>query len=283
MEIESLLAMRHIEYNDILINLLLKQRKNNTMPKLLNSGWDSYIPGENSIYETYGPKVEVSSKFSDTVMDIINFDVAKMIQEETSVTIGGVKYFIKDIPPIDCDRCLEIKAVDNKIIFESGKYYKYKDRDGNYRALTCQYNDVGQPFSEQIAKKVYKESDEMGHFWSVLGCEGVYGTMYYSNEEQKKILNDAGIKEGFFSVQVGSRKQELFYSNGVAGVAVPKSRYDGTYNMFMDGKVLEEYAVGSVFIIGGKEYILNADKKLDIPYGVDIYDIKYPPREVKCK
>ncbi len=49
--------------------------------------------------------------------------------------------------------------------------------------------------------------------------------------------------------------------------------------MFMNTNVLDKYAVGSVFVIGGKEYILDENKKLDIPYGADIYDIKYPMME----
>jgi hypothetical protein len=43
--------------------------------------------------------------------------------------------------------------------------------------------------------------------------------------------------------------------------------------------VWDDYAVGSVFEIGGKDYILDENKKLDIPYGADIYDIEYPPKE----
>lgn len=35
-------------------------------------------------------------------------------------------------------------------------------------------------------------------------------------------MNDAGITEGFFSVQVGDSRQEYFYSNGNAGTAVPQ-------------------------------------------------------------
>lgn len=42
-----------------------------------------------------------------------------------------------------------------------------------------------------------------------------------------------GITEGFFSVQVGDDRQEYYYSNGNAGTAVLKERYDNTYQMFM--------------------------------------------------
>jgi hypothetical protein len=31
-----------------------------------------------------------------------------------------------------------------------------------------------------------------------------------------------------------------------------------------------------VFKIGGKEYILGEDRKFDVPYGDDIFDIEWP-------
>ena len=241
---------------------------------------DSYIPSKDSMYVSYGNKPERIGKYSNAVLDIINFK-CDFTSDETGIMVNGLKYSQKEIPFVDCDRCLEIKAENNELVFEDGKYYKYKDHNGNYRALACAFDHVAQPFSEQLADKQYRQSAEMGSFWSILGREGFYGRAYYSHDEQRKILNDAGITEGFFSVQVGSKKQELFYSNGVAGVVLPKWRYDATYNMFMNQNVLKDYETGSVFKIGGKEYVLSADKKLDIPYGADIYDIKYPPADKK--
>lgn len=51
---------------------------------------------------------------------------------------------------------------------------------------------------------------------------------------------------------------------------------------------LEGTETENVFIFGGVEYfnrdippisfVLSEDKKLDIPYGADIYDMKWPPR-----
>lgn len=212
-------------------------------------------------------------------MDIINFDLGSVVEDETGFTIDGVKYMRKDMPSVSLDRCNEIRAENNEIVFERGKYYKFQDREGKYHVLDCRGNSVSQPYSEQTMKRQNEESFQMGKFWGCIGCEGVYGSKYYSDEEQRKILKEAGIQEGFFSVQVGDKRQELFLSNGAAGAVVPKRRYDGTYNMFMNTNILDDYAVGSVFVIGGKEYILDEHKKLDIPYGADIYDIKFPMRE----
>lgn len=267
------------EWNRDILNLLTPKKQNKSVSRFPNHRRDSYIPSENSVYEIYERKTVTSGKFPQAIVDIINFDLGSAVEDDIGFTIGGVKYLRKDMPSVSLDRCNVIKAENNEIVFERGKYYKFQDREGKYHVLDCRGNSVSQPYSEQTMKLQNEESDQMGKFWGCIGCEGVYGSKYYSDEEQKKILNDAGIKDGFFSVQVGEKRQELFLSSGTAGTVVPKMRYDGTYNMFMHTNILDDYAVGSVFVIGGKEYILDENKKLDIPYGADIYDIKFPMRE----
>ncbi|MDE6252139.1 MAG: hypothetical protein K2M78_05810 [Lachnospiraceae bacterium] len=265
-----------------LISLLSMQDKKNDKAMISDRGRDNYISGENNIYEIYGNKAEENGKYSQTILDAINFGYWNLKQDITSFCIGNVNYLKKDIPAIDIGQCLEIKAVNNKVKFTNGKYYRFKDNSGVYRAVTCIYDRMGQPYSELAAKKANDASYRFSKFWNLLARDGTYIGLYYSRAEERQMLNDAGITEGFFSVEVGSNKQDYFYSNGVVGAAVPKTRYDGTYNMFMhDEGVLDEYDAGSVFIIGGKEYTLSADKKLDIPYGADIYDIKYPPKSSK--
>lgn len=282
MQTKNLLVSRQKlrqEWNRDILNLLTPRKPNKSVSTFQNPGRDSYIPSENSVYEIYVRKTVVSDKFPQAIVDIINFDLGSVVEDETGFTIDGVKYMRKDMPSVSLDRCNEIRAENNEIVFERGKYYKFQDREGKYHVLDCRGNSVSQPYSEQTMKRQNEESFQMGKFWGCIGCEGVYGSKYYSDEEQRKILKEAGIQEGFFSVQVGDKRQELFLSNGAAGAVVPKRRYDGTYNMFMNTNILDDYAVGSVFVIGGKEYILDEHKKLDIPYGADIYDIKFPMRE----
>lgn len=282
MQTKNLLVSRQKlrqEWNRDILKLLNPQKQDKSVLGFPNLGRDSYIPGENSVYEIYVRKTVASGKFSQAIVDIINFEIGSFVEDGTGFTIDGVKYLRKDMPSVSLDRCKEIKAENNEIVFERGKYYKFQDREGTYHVLDCRGNSVSQPYSEQTMKKQNEESHQMGKFWGCIGCEGVYGSKYYSDEEQKKILNAAGIKDGFFSVQVGEKRQELFLSNGAAGTVVSRRRYDGTYNMFMNTNILDDYAVGSVFVIGGKEYILDEHKKLDIPYGADIYDVKFPMRE----
>ncbi len=286
------MRINNLNHNIDLLNLLRPEKNSNdlfgllkmqhTIPRYPKSGMDSYIPSKNSMYVSYGNygnKPKRIANWSDAVLDDINFKHDGMT-DETSITVNGISLLKKEMPFVDCDRCLEIKAENNEIVFENGKYYKYKNRNGNDRVLACVNDQVEQPYSEQLADKQYRQSDEMGSFWGILGCEGFYGRAYYSHDEQRKILNDAGITEGFFSVQVGSKKQELFYSNGDSSVAIPKWQYDSKYNMLMNQwSTLKNYETGSVFKIDGKEYVLSADKKLDIPYGADIFDMEYPPLE----
>ena len=282
MQTKNLLVSRQKlrqEWNRDILNLLTPRKPNKSVSTFQNPGRDSYIPSENSVYEIYVRKTVVSEKFPQSIVDIINFELGSVVEDETGFTIDGVKYLRKDMPSVSLDRCNEIRAENNEIVFERGKYYKFQDREGKYHVLDCRGNSVSQPYSEQTMKRQNEESFQMGKFWGCIGCEGVYGSKYYSDEEQRKILKEAGIQEGFFSVQVGDKRQELFLSNGAAGAVVPKRRYDGTYNMFMNTNILDDYAVGSVFVIGGKEYILDEHKNLDIPYGADIYDIKFPMRE----
>lgn len=140
-----------------------------------------------------------------------------------------------------------------------------------------------QPYSDINRGIVDDESFQIGHFWNLLSKNGTFIGLHCSEETERRRLNEAGITEGFFSVQVGDNKQEYFYSNGHAGAAVLKERYDDTYQMFMTQNeiVFRDYEPGVVFQVGGKEYVLSEDKKLNLPYGADVYDMKWPPRKKK--
>ena len=137
-----------------------------------------------------------------------------------------------------------------------------------------------QPYSDLIPGRQNNDSFQICKFWILLSKDGTYLSLYYSQDQQRQMLNDAGITGGFFFVQIGDRKQDYFYSNGNAGVAVRQFEYDATYDMLAKrGTALfNDYEVGSIFKIGGKEYALNEERKLDIPYVEDIFDIQFPKR-----
>lgn len=220
-------------------------------------------------------------KVSDTILDRINFAYLDGTEQPDGFIFDGVKYLSKGFPNISLDRCEKAVAENNVIVFHPGKYYQFTDEAGETHVLTCTYGRLSQPRSNTKRGVVDDTSFEIGQFWNKLSKNGTFIGLYYSQETVRRLLNDAGITEGFFSVQVGDNKQEYYYSNGNAGVAVPKERYDNTYYMFMTYNeiLFRDYEPGSTFLVGGKEYVLSEDKKLDIPYGADIYDVKWPPRK----
>lgn len=268
--------MATLSRNQRLIDVLLG--KGNTVKK---GQRDLFIRSDNRVEEIglYTASVcKIAGKVSDEILDMINFAYLDGTEVPDGFIFEGVKYLKEDFPSISLDRCEKAVAENNAIVFQTGKYYQFTDETGKPHILTCTYGQLTQPRSNT---KRDDTSFEIGEFWNKLSKNGTFIGLYYSLETERRLLNDAGITEGFFSVQVGDSKQEYYYSNGNAGVAVPKERYDSTYNMFMTYNeiLFRDYEPDSTFLVGGKEYVLSEDKKLDIPYGADIYDVKWPPRK----
>lgn len=284
-------AIQSINRQQSLLNILFhtQKSKNNGMRDMFVRTGSSFndiglYTKDMGLYTADASEPKVGDRVSDAILDMINFEYsAYRLQADGSYVFGDVKYLKEEIPSVSLDRCLEAKAENNAIVFQTGKYYKFTDENGKTHVLCCSNSQLHQPYSDTSRGIVDDTSYNIGKFWSMLASNGTYIGLYYSIDTERKFLNDAGVTEGFFSVQAGDSKQEYYYSNGVAGVAVPKWRYDNTYNMFMTQNdiVFRDYEPGAVFKIGVKEYVLSADRKLDIPYGADIYDIEYPPRN-KC-
>lgn len=271
--------MATLSRNQRLIDVLLA--KGNTVKK---GQRDLFIRSDNRVEEIglYTASVcKTAGKVSDEILDMINFAYLDGTELPDGFFFGGVEYNKEDFPSISLDRCEKAVAENNAIVFQQGKYYQFTDETGKPHILTCTYGRLTQPRSNTKRGVVDDTSFEIGQFWNKLSKNGTFIGLYYSQENVRRLLNDAGITEGFFSVQVGDNKQEYYYSNGNAGVAVPKERYDNTYHMFMTYNeiLFRDYEPGSTFLVGGKEYVLSEDKKLDIPYGADIYDVKWPPRK----
>lgn len=247
---------------------------------------DQYIHSDISVLQTYNKHQLSGKKCPESVLDIINFETLDLFKQrrdkEHSIIVGNMEYLKKDLPKLDYGRCNEIKAVNNKVVLDNKHYYGYQDKSGNKHVFACLNNRLEQPYSDLISGRQNNDSYQICKFWNLLSRDGTYLGLYYSQEQQKQMLNDAGITEGFFSVQIGDKKQDYFYSNGNAGVAVRQFEYDATYDMFAKrGTALfNDYEVGSIFKIGGKEYALNEQRKLDIPYGEDIFDIEFPKRSM---
>ena len=262
-----------------MIDVLLGKR--NTVNK---GQRDSFIKRDNLVAKIglyTAPVTKTAGKVSDEILDKINFAYLDGTELPDGFIFEGVKYSKEDFPNISLDKCEKAVAENNALVFQPGKYYQFTDEAGKKHILTCTYGQLYQPRSDTKRGVRDDTSFEIGEFWNKLSKNGTFIGSYYSNETERRLLNNAGITEGFFSVQVGDHKQEYFYSNGNAGTAVPKERYDNTYHFFMEytETAFRDYEPGDVFLVGGKEYVLSEDKKLDLPYGADIYDMKWPPRK----
>ncbi|MHC1723089.1 MAG: hypothetical protein AB9836_07805 [Aminipila sp.] len=215
------------------------------------------------------------------ILDVFNF--GEVIPCSNGIyTYKGVSFTEEQIPKVDSSRCEEIKAKNNVVTFKKNSYYKYTTKDGIAHCMASGENSLNTSYSDAISGN----ADNIGHmaswFWEILSSkESVYIGSHYSEEEQKQYLDDAGVKKGFFTVQVGDSKAEHYYSN--ADVAIrPKWHYNERYKAMTTGGLLIDNQPGDVFVVDGKEYTLSENRTLDVPYGADIFDIEYPHmRELK--
>lgn len=225
---------------------------------------------------------KADKKLEQSLLDMFNFmdwKDANITVGRNSIIVGNVEYFPEQIPSIPLERCNYIKAENNVVDIQEGKYYQFKDSDGNVHKLACANSHLSGPYSETKRGAFDNTSTDLGFFWNLLSKDATYISLYFSEDEIKGNLEQAGITEGFFTVKVGERQQDYFYTKREGfGTAILRSRYDVDYNAIINGELFRYYKPGSVFEIGGEKYVLKEDCSLDIPYGADIYDIKYPPK-----
>ncbi len=216
------------------------------------------------------------------ILDIFNF--GEVIPCSDGIyTYKGVSFTGKQIPKVDSSRCKEIKAENNVVTFQKNSYYKYTTKDGVAHCMASGENSLNTSYSDAISGNSDNTSHMASWFWEILSSkESVYIGLHYSEEEQKQYLDDAGVKKGFFTVQVGDSKAEHYYSGGDTTIH-PKWEYDEHFAAITSiGGLFSEEKPGDIFELDGKEYVLSDKHTLDIPYGADIFNLKYPRmRELK--
>ncbi|WP_312651514.1 hypothetical protein [Aminipila sp.] len=237
---------------------------------------------ENSVDSLAESKTKrLGQMVGNDILDVFNF--GEVIPCTNDVyTYKGVSFTEKQIPKVDSSRCKEIKAENNVVTFQKNSYYKYTTKDGIAHCMATCGSKLNTPWSDAISGNADNVSYMTGRFWHLLtGKASVYISLDFSEEEQKQYLDDAGIKKGFFTVNMGDRRGEHYYSN--ADVAIqPKWHYDERYKAMTTGGLLIDNQPGDVFVVDGKEYTLSENRTLDVPYGADIFDIEYPHmRELK--
>jgi len=180
------------------------------------------------------------------ILDVFNF--GEVIPCSNGIyTYKGISFTEKQIPKVDSIRCKEIKAENNIVTFERDSYYKYTTKDGIAHCMVSGKNSLNTPWSDAISGNADNVSYMTGRFWSLLtGKASIYISLDFSQEEQRRYLDDAGIKKGFFTVNMGERSREHYYSN--ADVAIrPKWHYDERYKAMTTGGLLIDNQ-GGVFL-----------------------------------
>lgn len=190
--------------------------------------------------------------------------------------VGDKKYF----DPKELDAALgkvskkTVSIGSNAVSFDNNAYFKFIGKDGKEHTVLSL---GGVLHVGLFGNSSYdKEAADYADFWNALSREKPSGVnVKFSSGEIRSRLAEAGITNGFFTVTIGSRSATHFLSQGKSSLAVySKEDYDNRYNSMVNGEFFKRFEAGHKVMIGGKEYILGEDKKLDIEYGADIFDIQ---------
>jgi len=199
---------------------------------------------------------------------------------------SGLHFSAKSIPPLSRLNPKEVKAENNVISFGDYPYFKYVSKGGQEYYMHSGSTGFGAASSEELRGVEYsKEAFRYISFWNkmmVVTGPNLPGGEFTRNDV-KEYLEDAGIQPGFFTVNMKEESKVLFYSQGeYTSMVIRKSDYDILYNNLtrpcneFTSNLLSAYEPGSIIKVSGKEYILSESHTLDLPYGADIYDMKFP-------
>lgn len=81
---------------------------------------------------------------------VINNDSSKVRKHGETYEVAGVRFTADQIPKIDTNKLLEIKACNNIIDFGQNHYFKYVSSDGKEHTLFTNDKGVGVPCSEHM-------------------------------------------------------------------------------------------------------------------------------------
>lgn len=240
------------------------------------------VENDNS-YELPKPNI-TTDQISDEMYDAVNFgskDLKLLALDKESVyayeiyEFKGKIFSTRQMKPIPLNRCKEIKAVNNVLKFEENTYYKYTKENGEIEVICAlKGGGIRAPFSNAASVRPYASYEKAEAFASLWAGMGSHKENI--NDERRR-LDSVGIKHGFFTVEKSGKKFERFYSKGKYVCQVPKSQYDAKFQGLTQGFMLRgDHNPGDILKIDGKEYPINENYGVDIPYGADIYNIEYP-------
>lgn len=166
----------------------------------------------------------------------------------------------------------QMSVKDNEVRFDDNSYYQFTGKDGKtHTVLSASGLLSADVFSKE--GRFDEEAAEYADFWMRL-AHTVGPHAKYSQDEIRNKLEEAGIQHGFFTVAVGNHSHTYFFSQNEDAIAVrSKEAYDKQYNALVSGEAFEsdDFQPGQTVSVGGKEYVLNENKGIDIAYGAEIY------------
>ncbi|AJA49389.1 hypothetical protein CPAST_c33230 [Clostridium pasteurianum DSM 525 = ATCC 6013] len=172
----------------------------------------------------------------------------------------------------------QFTANNNVLNLNKGSFYKLQTSSGTTSIFTVGDNgNVYMPFSQlgldsdlTLPSSDYGEISKTSRLISSLAKDKtafLVRTGGYSNTEIKDILNNVGIKPGWFQVNSDGNSNKFYLTDN--GLIYPEYQVEAErrafnqVNWFKDG-----YTSNSVFVIEGKEYKLDGNGHLNVPEGV---------------
>ena len=135
-------------------------------------------------------------------------------------------------------------------------------------------------FDDAVAEGIKKLGGRDNYnFWMRLSQnDPTFMGLTYSADEVRERLHNMGIQKGFFQVKFGNQSATHFLTEGKGAAGVYSKAYydDQYYNYVKSGAICREYEPGAIFRIDGEEYAVTEDRKLDVPYGADIWNVEWP-------
>lgn len=193
---------------------------------------------------------------------------------------GNICFTKEQIPKVDTVKLSEVKATNNVMDFGQNSYFKYVDAERKEHTLFTGDNFIDTVYSERMREAEYDSvAQDYANFWDYMTSDDpVYYGLHWTQAEVDKYMSEAGIEHGFFTVKAGEKEATQYYTAHKTSAAMQsKERYDSRYkDVTSEGYLLMNYEPGSVFKLNEKEYVLSENHTLDIPYGEDLWSLKYP-------
>lgn len=286
------LAELHLEQNRIAIEYI-KKDKNKTVKKTKDTYTKSSQPryfnytkkdaqkNETDLYEGYLPMEFINLLNGDN-----DSEIGVTIDGDSLFEFKGVRFTRKNIPEIPESEFEEIKAVNNVIDFGKSNYFKYVSRNGKeYRLYSRKSGCISNLETDWLLNR---DNDlvlqRYAHFWNwcmedVTFINNNAPTVGFTLKQEHDYLEEMGVDYGFVTIKMGDRENTLFRTKSkLHGELINKYKYDAQYKYMRTSRFGEGFGAGAVITIGGKEYTFDSNCQIDIPYGADIFDVKYPPK-----